>query len=153
MKNRQPIKRSAPLVGFSRDHHFGLLCSRNIREALQSGKALTGIIDNLNAFAKDELLPHFRAEEEMLFPLLDASDDLRVQAENEHAEIYWFLDAAESGNGSPGLLYEFADCLDKHIRFEERVLFGHLEKTISPELLNTINWKIHNTVNHPQQGK
>ena len=89
---------------------------------------------------------HFREEEELLFSKLPASDTLRIQAEEEHKEIYRLIAVITQTANDEKLLRQFADTLDKHIRFEERTLFNHLQTHVAPEELEEISKRFSNSV-------
>lgn len=147
-----PIKRSPALVEFSRDHHFGLLMIWRIKQDLKSGKNHSEVCSYLSDFCLNDLTPHFREEETHLFSLLPASDTLRIRAEQEHADLYAMMKTIESGNADQHILCSFSDVLGKHIRFEERELFGHLEKSVDATYLAEVCSRIHSHAEqkHPQ---
>ena len=93
----------------------------------------------LGFFAR-ETRPHFRDEEEQLFPLLVECDEqateLLARALLEHQQLHWLAHEVEvelaAGDVSATALRKLAEALEEHIRFEERVLFPLIER-ISPE--------------------
>jgi len=89
-------------------------------------------------FWKHHLLPHFREEEEILF--VPASDPLVLRAKEEHVEIRQLIESLLDPQDVTlkAQLLLLADQLDKHIRFEERELFPHLEKILLPDQLERI---------------
>ncbi len=127
----RPIKRHEAIVRFSREHHFGLLLTWKIRQGLKKNIDPTRISDYLLFFFEEDLKAHFAEEERSLFAKLDDADALKQQALQEHSEIYNIMDAIRSNKNNPELLSSFAVVLDKHIRFEERVLFNHLQSKLS----------------------
>jgi iron-sulfur cluster repair protein YtfE (RIC family) len=61
-----------------------------------------------------------------------------MRAEQEHRNIYLLIEKIDSEQSDSSLLTEFSDILDNHIRFEERILFPHIQKNISlPEILHS----------------
>ena len=119
-----PLKRDPSLVPLSREHHEGLLRVFFLRQALRAATGLDHQAEVTRAFFDSDLLPHFRAEEEVLFPLLrplmDPGDDLIDRLLAEHRE----LSAATAAlDGSPDALTRYAELLERHIRTEERTLF------------------------------
>jgi hemerythrin-like domain-containing protein len=149
MKQAAPIKRSSALIGFSRDHHFGLLMIWRIKQDLKSGKNHSEIASYLNDFCQNDLTLHFRDEETYLFSLLPAKDALRMRAEQEHEALYSMMKAVERGEADHELLHGFSQLLEKHIRFEERELFGHLEQSVDGVYLAEICGRIHS--HHPEK--
>ena len=138
MKDQAPIKRHQSLVSFSKDHHFGLLLVWKIRQGLNKSVSPDRISDYVLYFFKEDLEKHFKAEEELLFCKLPPEDVLRQQAEAEHREIYSLIARLTEQKQETALLIQFADALEKHIRFEERELFNHLQLLIPANDLATI---------------
>ena len=138
MKNPSPIKRHQALVSFSRDHHFGLLLVWKIRQGLAKAinpERITNYV--LYAFDND-LRQHFSEEERLMFSKLPAADPLRQQAENEHAAIYSLAEKLRGDKTNEQLLTQFAENLQDHIRFEERILFTYMQEKFGPADLETI---------------
>lgn len=133
-----PIKRSQALIQFSREHHFGLLLVWKIRQGLRENIAPLRISDYTIYFFENELTEHFKEEEKNLFVKLPADDSLRGQAFAEHEKIYSLIDSIQKEKENISLLKEFADTLESHIRFEERILFNHLQKLLSGDELKKL---------------
>ena len=133
-----PIKRNAALVQFSREHHFGLLLVWKIRQGLKMTIAAERISNYVLFFFSEEVAPHFKEEEEDLFVKLSVDDALRIQAFAEHEEIYKLIGSIQNDKQDVDVLNKFADSLDKHIRFEERTLFNHLQETLSEDELKKL---------------
>ena len=88
------------------------------------------------------MLPHFQEEELVLFTPLN---DRAVQkAIKEHKRIKQQIkDLANcSGNHVCSRLTKLADIVDEHVRYEERDLFPHLERTLNKEQLENIGKQI-----------
>jgi hypothetical protein len=129
-----PIKRSIELTPLSREHHEGLLFSWKIKQGLEKNIETTRISAFVGWFWKEELCQHFNKEEDILLPFLGKKMSLKERLLEEHALIRHLVDEAAL-TPTPGLLLKLADVVHDHIRFEERVLFKHLEVTLSaPEL-------------------
>lgn len=131
------MKRNENILPLSREHHFGLLFCWKIRQALQKEVDIVRILPYIRYFLQNHLLPHFHSEETILFKY---EDELCQQAIAEHAAIKDLADAILNGKNKS--LQELIDLLDRHIRFEERVLFPHLEKSILPEALKEIGMQL-----------
>lgn len=132
------MKRHESLVPFSRDHHYGLLCSWKIRQGIKKEIAAARIGLYVDYFWKTYLKQHFDEEEQWLF----RQDDLSRQAIAEHRQLEALVSAIASA-ATNDRLTAFADLLDRHIRFEERVLFPHLEGTVPEEELERVGALIH----------
>lgn len=126
----KPLKRHPYLVGFSKDHHFGLLLVWKIRQGLKKSIQTHRIAHYTSTYGKEALLPHFLLEEQYLIPMLAENDPLRLQTEKEHAELRRLLEEIEHGENRHASLRIFVDTLEAHIRFEERILFPHIQQTV-----------------------
>ncbi len=131
------MKRHESIVSFSREHHFGLLFCWKLRQGIKKQVALQRIKVYIKYFWEHHLREHFREEEEVLFAGLD--DKLCHQAVNDHRHIQSLLQVIiKDSQQQPDLIGLLADKLDKHIRFEERILFPHLEKELPESRLRAI---------------
>lgn len=139
MKNlkQKPIKRSKYIVALSKDHHAGLLFCWKIKEGLKKNIELWRINKYINFFWGNHLKEHFGEEESLLFNRAD--DQLCKQGKKEHLMLVRRLNELnhhENENRDEYVL--FAELLTKHIRFEERILFPHLEATLPLSVLNSV---------------
>jgi hemerythrin-like domain-containing protein len=146
---KKPIKRDPALKEFSRDHHFGLLLTWKIREGFRRKIEPARIGRYVTYFFDADLRQHFEEEEELLFSRLPESDLMRIQAESEHALIRNTVDILRKSPGDADQLHSFADMLEKHIRFEERELFEHLQLNLSEKDLASIASKVHSKEHEP----
>ena len=137
-KENKPIKRDPAIVRFSKDHHFGLLLVWKIREGLKKSVEPARISKYVISFFGNELVPHFRDEEINLFARLSQDNEMRVRAEDEHRLINSLTDELRKDNSRIDILINFADTLEKHIRFEERELFNFLQQKLDPSELAEI---------------
>jgi hemerythrin-like domain-containing protein len=136
MENK-PIKRSQYILELSKDHHAGLLFCWKIKEGLKRDVDLHRIKKYLNYFWEHHLKPHFGEEEALLFN--QADDSLSQQGKNEHLMLQKRI--AGLNHNEKGIkddYFEFAELLIKHIRFEERILFPHLEQTLPLPALKSV---------------
>jgi hemerythrin-like domain-containing protein len=137
MQKGVPLKRNKALIEFSKDHHFGLLLVWKIREGFKRRVDANRIGKYVVHFFEKNLLPHFNDEEELLFSKLSNDDTMRKQAEEEHVLIKDLVKQL-STEPTKELLEQFGQALDKHIRFEERELFNHLQEKLSSGELEKI---------------
>ncbi|MEO7292892.1 MAG: hemerythrin domain-containing protein [Ginsengibacter sp.] len=142
MIKTEPIKRSPALVQFSRDHHFSLLLVWKIRQGLQFGIEPQRISSYINFFFKNYLVEHFKQEEELLFEHLDNNNELRKITQEDHTALIEYAKEIEKNSKGTTLLTDFADRLEKHIRFEERQLFNELQNKLDESELNIIAVKM-----------
>lgn len=125
------MKRHPLLRPLSDDHHRALVLARRIGVAAKKNleqDALAQAWDDLRRHFAQELEPHFRVEEEWLFPQLASAGELaRVErARADHARL------RELARGEPGTgqAAQFAEILHRHVRFEERELFPRAESLL-----------------------
>ncbi len=145
MNNHTPQKRHEAIVSFSKDHHFGLLLVWKIRQGLNKDIIPERISNYVIFFFDEDLEKHFLEEEQLLFSKLPPDDPLREQAEKDHLTIRKLVADIEKKKDDAILLNKLADELERHIRFEERSLFNHLQESILPDDLVTIAHRIANS--------
>ena len=139
MKTNSPIKRHQALVSFSKDHHFGLLLVWKIKQGLSNAVAPERISNYIFYCFAEDLQHHFKEEEQLIFCKLSADDILRQHAEKDHQIIYGLIEQIRSDKNNEALLTQFADKLQEHIRFEERILFNHLQKELTVSAMQIIS--------------
>ena len=132
--------RHPSLVPLSRDHHHGLaLALRCRKQALGQLKPMgaAGLRERAQEFLefyRNNLVAHFRAEEEVLFPLLRDSvpgnDGMLDELIGQHEQLRQAVPQLESGAGLAKLVFDLGDLLERHIRKEERELFPLFEAHI-----------------------
>lgn len=137
MKN-SPLKRDENLLKLSRDHHAGLLFCWKIRQGVKYHIAIERMIQYVKYFWDHHFATHFKEEEEFLFA--QVRDGEVQKALDDHQKIKTFVDQVSvSGmENEEDVLLELADTVDDHIRYEERILFPHLQEKLSEEQLKTI---------------
>lgn len=130
------MKRHPSLQPLSDDHHRALVLARRLRRdsgGLDAGGLATLAREVRREFEK-QLEPHFRVEESWLLPALEGKEGTRRLVEQilkDHAQ----LRALVRGRWSEETARELGALLEKHVRFEERVLFPQAEALLSePEL-------------------
>lgn len=130
------MKRHPSLRPLSDDHHRALVLARRLRRA-SSGPELT---DSLSREVRHEfeaeLEPHFRIEERWLLPALEAGGAaaLAEQMAQDHAR----LRALVRDTWTRGTAEQLGTLLEKHVRFEERVLFPRAEELLSEAELDSV---------------
>lgn len=132
--------RHPSLTRLSHDHHHGLaLALRCRKQSLGQLKPMGAEGLRLRAaefreFFDKQLIPHFRAEEEVLFPLMRAAvpesaallDDLL----RDHETFRQGVQELAAGTGLSKLMFDLGDLLERHIRREERELFPLFEQHV-----------------------
>ena len=133
----KPIKRSNELAPLSRDHHEGLMLVWKIRKGIKNNITPGRISSYCHWFWDHHLHTHFKEEEELLVDVLPGEHPLMQQMFAEHVAIKALLDKMNREEDYE-LFEQFAQTLNDHIRFEERILFNEIEKAATPEQLQKI---------------
>ena len=103
------------------------------------------------AFYGAHLVPHFRAEEEVLFPLLRStvaeSENMIDELLRDHGQIRQAIPQLEGETGLAKLLFDLGDLLERHIRKEERELFPLFEQHVDSRQAETAGEEIKKILN------
>ncbi len=138
-----PAKRHPSLIPLSHDHHHGLVLAFRLREGLPHNRKPADSpreqAEDAVRFFHDNLVAHFRAEEEALFPAIRACvpyaaamlATLTAEHGEMHAQIENLIQASPDEVPLRTKLKAFGDLLERHIRHEERELFPLYEAHIS----------------------
>jgi len=135
----EPLKRSNALQPLSREHHHGLLFCWKIRRGLKKSVEIERIKAYADWFFKNNLSKHFNIEEEFIFKLLGNNHDLVQKALTDHRRLVRLFEDTVNVEKS---LNQLEEELEKHIRFEERILFPEIQKIVSEHELE-LAMKIH----------
>ena len=86
--------------------------------------------------------PHFQNEENFLFK--QTNDEQVQKALDDHKEIRNHVEKVlqSPGENSSGLLSMLANMIEAHVRYEERVLFPHLENVLTDDQLQLIGQEL-----------
>ncbi|MBF1097348.1 MAG: hemerythrin domain-containing protein, partial [Riemerella sp.] len=134
-------------VPLSQDHHFGLLSGWKIKQGIKKNISYERIKNYINYHWDNSQSFHFDEEEKILFPYSD--DELTQRALDEHKEIRELLKTLNEVEDFE-LLTLYADKVTEHIRFEERVLFPHLENILTEEQLAEVGKKLNEIHHHAE---
>jgi len=144
--------RHPSLIALSHDHHHGLaLALRCRKQALGQLKPMgvKGLIERAGEFREffaNNLIAHFRAEEEALFPhmraLAPASAPIIEQLIEDHQQFRAALPQLVDEAGLAKLLFDLGDLLERHIRKEERELFPLFERHIGDAAAEAVGAEI-----------
>ena len=130
------MKRLPALIPLSHDHHHALVEARRLRRAADQddpSSAATAFV----RFFRTSSVPHFREEEEALFPLVIDVEEARallVQALLDHQHLRALVAALEFGRDVRATMRELGERLEAHVRLEERQLFPLIERLAAAEL-------------------
>ncbi|MDX1829246.1 MAG: hemerythrin domain-containing protein [Lutibacter sp.] len=128
----KPIKRHETLKTLSHEHHHGLLLCWKIRTGIKNNIELSRIKKYTDWFYVNHLIPHFEVEEKYFFPILGKENELIKKAIAEHRRLKRLFENDLDHQKSLSLIEEE---LDRHIRFEERVLFNEIQRKATQEQL------------------
>jgi iron-sulfur cluster repair protein YtfE (RIC family) len=132
MNSITPIKRNIALQTLSREHYHGLMLCLKIRKGIARHVEESRMKRYADWFYATHLIPHFQAEEQLIFPVLGNGHKLVEKALFEHRRINRLFVKEKNLLKSVSLIEEE---LERHIRFEERILFNELERTATAEQL------------------
>lgn len=132
---KTPIKRSKSLKPLSRDHHHGLLLCWKIRFGIKNNIQEDRIKKYADWFYENHLIPHFDLEEQHIFPILGVDNELTKKAISEHRRLKRLFESNTEIEKNLSLIEEE---LERHIRFEERILFNEIQRTATTQQLETI---------------
>ena len=141
MSTGTPIKRSPHIAELSRDHHHTLLLGWKIRQGIKLNADTSRISAYAVHFYKNHIEQHFDEEETLLFQGLPEGDELKERALSEHHSLRSLFTSLSTKSDYEKLTL-IADLLDQHIRFEERVLFPHIERTLPLEELEKVGQQL-----------
>lgn len=128
----KPIKRHEILKTLSREHHHGLLLCWKIRAGIKNNIELSRIKTYADWFYQTCLISHFEMEEKYLFSILGDQNKLIKKAISDHRRLKRLFNDDLDLQKSLSLIEEE---LERHIRFEERVLFNEIQRKATQEQL------------------
>ena len=142
-------KRSRELRPLSSEHHQALLIAFQLKKAIAghaetagAPRDLDGLLSLARRFEDSVFLVHIQAEEDLLGPHLSPEDVHRLK--DEHRQLRALLvesrTVRQAERRAP--LLAFADLLERHVRWEERELFGRCEEGISPADLVSVGHEL-----------
>jgi Hemerythrin HHE cation binding domain len=143
------LKRSRELKPLSSEHHQALLVAFQLKHGLSghgdsagAPKDLPGLVALARRYDETVFSTHTRVEEELLAGHVPEADLRRLK--NEHADMHRLLDTARSAQPPEmrAALGQFAEALERHVRWEERELFPALESAMSDEALATMGHEL-----------
>jgi len=140
MTDKTPLSRSPQLIPLSHEHYDGLLFVWRIRQGIRREASIPTMNAYIRWFWNNHLQSHFENEEKVLAPHLPADDQLIRKTIEEHKAIRELIPGDQDLPLAKISL--LARLMHDHIRYEERDLFPHIEKKLSPAELNDIASKL-----------
>jgi hemerythrin-like domain-containing protein len=135
-----PIKRHPSLQPLSRDHHDGLLLCFKIREGIKRGVEPDRIKSYTDWFWENHLAPHFREEEESVFPLIGMDHPEVKIALEQHVRLKELFTGPVTDYET---LRSMERGLEQHIRYEERTLFNTIQNEAASDCLAEAGFEHH----------
>jgi iron-sulfur cluster repair protein YtfE (RIC family) len=140
------MKRHASLIPLTHDHHHALAQVRKLK------LAATGTDDDRRTAAKlfleffhGDTIEHFREEEEVVFPLVVRVAEARgtlervmIQHLHIHSLVHQLQTESEQAVPTPETLLRLAATLERHVRFEEKIVFPLIESFVG-QLLEAVS--------------
>lgn len=127
----KPIKRHPALQNLSREHHTVLIFELRLKKGIQKKVDLERLNKYIDWFWNDYLLSHFQLEEKYLFTKFIQLPNTKL-AIQQHKDLKVLFENKARDEASIIQLYKD---LEKHIRFEERVLFNEIQTIANEEEL------------------
>jgi iron-sulfur cluster repair protein YtfE (RIC family) len=150
--------RHPSLISLSHDHHHGLaLALRCRKQALGQIKpmGIAGLQERAKEFREfftSNLIAHFRAEEEVLFPRIRsqvaACSPMLDELIREHEQIKKAIPQLDGETGLGKLIFDLGDLLERHIRKEEREIFPLFERHLPAIGADTVADAIEKILGH-----
>ena len=128
------MKRSPELTPLSHDHHQALFVAQRLKRAETLGPPRGDFLEFWRAHGRR----HFVIEEEILLPAWieadpDAHAELAARLASEHLTLRAAARRLERDTIDLDELRELGGLLERHVRFEERVLFPLIESRLDAE--------------------
>lgn len=136
------MKRNESIIKLSRDHHASPLFCWKLRQGVKRHAACERMIKYVNYFWDHHFIIHFEEEEKILFA--PVNDHLVQKAIDDHRNVKILIGSLNDSvaENHRDQLSALADTVDEHVRYEERILFPHLETALTEAQLNDIGLKV-----------
>ena len=138
--------RDPALIPLSRQHQHALALCVRIDRSLRAGFAEVDVWQpEIEEQFQQEIRYHFDAEEKVIFPVAERTEDLIAltsELRAEHVELRRHFALAAARAMSAADLREFSETLSRHIRKEERELFERLQRILTREELFELGAKL-----------
>jgi quercetin dioxygenase-like cupin family protein len=131
------MKRHPALISLSHDHHHALVEARRLRRAAGRDDDPEPVAAAFADFFAAVSVPHFREEEETLFPLVATVDEARplvVEALLDHQRLHALVADLQRSPDVRRTMREVGELLEAHVRREERELFPLIERLAADRL-------------------
>ena len=144
------MKRHKALKSLSQEHHHGLMLAQLIKVGSPEYKGLPRTMSEKKPytikFFEENLIPHFKKEEEILFPLSRKKNSNVEKQINElieeHKKIGLLIDKLKISTKPEVELDHLGRLLDVHIRKEERELFQIIQEILTENELENLETEL-----------
>jgi iron-sulfur cluster repair protein YtfE (RIC family) len=146
------MRRHTTLVPLTRDHHHILLFAQSLRSdgppTLRAlvPKTVSQRIEHVRSVFSHEISPHFRLEEDVLFPAVRGVrpelDRLLDEIVDDHRAIEGLLESISDAEKPDEVIDALGRCLELHVRREERALFEKIQECVPDETLAALSDRI-----------
>lgn len=129
------MRRHDALIPLTHDHHHALAQVRRLRVAAKApGDERRAGAKHFLEFFSSDTIAHFREEEEVVLPLVVDAPEIKetlqrvmMQHLEIHARVRKLQSEYEAGAPAAETLLAIAAALERHVRFEEKVVFPLIE--------------------------
>jgi hemerythrin-like domain-containing protein len=142
------LKRHQALQDYSREHHQELLLVWKIREGIKKGIDDRRISDYCVHHFNQLTSPHMKKEETYILSHLPENDKDRIKIFAEHNELRELINKLKT-SADKNKLKEFADELEKHVRYEERNFFPRIQNEFPADTLQSMHPAEKKTKDYP----
>ena len=136
------MKRNKELVTLSWEHHDGLVFAFRLQQGLKNAANRNKMLEYIQYTWDNDLEHHFWQEEEILTASLEETERGRELLQTMLDDHRYFrqsiMQIKLQDSVTTDKIKEFADRLNRHIRFEEQKLFPYLEETLPAAKLKKI---------------
>ncbi|HUR11236.1 MAG TPA: hemerythrin domain-containing protein [Flavitalea sp.] len=139
------MKRDIALQPLSHQHHNTLMGCLLIKKGVEKQADKSVLKDFILNWWQKDLQQHMQSEEKVLLPYLSQHqfDKSYLHIIHRDHETFRVLgDRLKLHNDGYGLYNIYADLVEQHIRFEERVVFQKIEEDFSRQQLSQLEQKM-----------
>jgi hemerythrin-like domain-containing protein len=127
------MKRVEALQPLSHQHHNSLMACLLLKKGIANNTSPSTLNDFLSKFFREDIEPHFEAEEKHLFPLVDQFKPAYAKIlRSDHMLLRVLASRFHDQAATLDYLGTYVNLLENHIRFEERVVFNFLQERLNP---------------------
>ena len=149
------MKRHKALYSLSHEHHNGLMLAQLVKANSPEYKGLPKTIEDKKHYAvkffEENLIPHFKKEEDIFFPSARGKSEkiekLVEELIQQPNKIDSLIEIIKSSAQPEVELDELGKLLESHIRKEERELFQLVQKVFSADELEKLDRDLGSSTN------